>query len=304
MKKTVLILGGNGFIGRNLAHAMNKKGYIVYSFDMSLPLKNEGGINYIQGDFFDDDTLFDLIQGKDIIYHAISTVNPGNSNKKFMQGYERDFVQTVKLCGWLKNTNTKMIFLSSGGTVYGNQEIQPIKETAVPVPINHYGNVKLCIENTIRTFNFQNSTNILVARISNPYGPGQDYHKGVGFIDAALKCTLEHKPIEIWGDGENVRDYIYIDDVCEMLITLAEYNGDETTFNLSSGKGMSLNDIVSIIRNKIDDVEVVYKEHRSVDARRIVLSNDRICEIYTGNMLDIEDGIEKYADYLRTIQMY
>ena len=304
MKKTVLILGGNGFIGRNLAHAMNKKGYIVYSFDMSLPLKNEGGINYIQGDFFDDDTLFDLIQGKDIIYHAISTVNPGNSNKKFMQGYERDFVQTVKLCGWLKNTNTKMIFLSSGGTVYGNQEIQPIKETAVPVPINHYGNVKLCIENTIRTFNFQNSTNILVARISNPYGPGQDYHKGVGFIDAALKCTLEHKPIEIWGDGENVRDYIYIDDVCEMLITLAEYNGDETTFNLSSGKGKSLNDIVSIIRNKIDDVEVVYKEHRSVDARRIVLSNDRICEIYTGNMLDIEDGIEKYADYLRTIQMY
>ncbi|MBE5946156.1 MAG: NAD-dependent epimerase/dehydratase family protein [Lachnospiraceae bacterium] len=304
MKKTVLILGGNGFIGRNLAHAMNKKGYIVYSFDMSLPLKNEEGINYIQGDFFDDDTLFDLIQGKNIIYHAISTVNPGNSNKKFMQGYERDFVQTVKLCGWLKNTNTKMIFLSSGGTVYGNQEIQPIKETAVPVPINHYGNVKLCIENTIRTFNFQNSTNILVARISNPYGPGQDYHKGVGFIDAALKCTLEHKPIEIWGDGENVRDYIYIDDVCEMLITLAEYNGDETTFNLSSGKGMSLNDIVSIIRNKIADVDVIYKEHRSVDARRIVLSNDRICEIYTGNMLDIEDGIEKYADYLRTIQMY
>jgi len=297
-------LGGNGFIGRNLAHAMNKKGYIVYSFDMSLPLKNEEGINYIQGDFFDDDTLFDLIQGKNIIYHAISTVNPGNSNKKFMQGYERDFVQTVKLCGWLKNTNTKMIFLSSGGTVYGNQEIQPIKETAVPVPINHYGNVKLCIENTIRTFNFQNSTNILVARISNPYGPGQDYHKGVGFIDAALKCTLEHKPIEIWGDGENVRDYIYIDDVCEMLITLAEYNGDETTFNLSSGKGMSLNDIVSIIRNKIADVDVIYKEHRSVDARRIVLSNDRICEIYTGNMLDIEDGIEKYADYLRTIQMY
>lgn len=299
MKKTVLILGGNGFIGRNLAHAMNKKGYIVYSFDMSLPLKNEEGINYIQGVFFDDDTLFDLIQGKDIIYHAISTVNPGNSNKKFMQGYERDFVQTVKLCGWLKNTNTKMIFLSSGGTVYGNQEIQPIKETAVPVPINHYGNVKLCIENTIRTFNFQNSTNILVARISNPYGPGQDYQKGVGFIDAALKCTLEHKPIEIWGDGENVRDYIYIDDVCEMLIALAEYDGDETTFNLSSGKGMSLNDIVSIIRNKIADVDVIYKEHRSVDARRIILSNERICEVYKGNLLDIETGIEKYAEYLK-----
>ena len=97
-----------------------------------------------------------------------------------MEGYKRDFIQTINLCGMLIRQKTNMIFLSSGGTVYGVQEVQPIKETALPVPINHYGSLKLCIENVIRTFNTQLHTKMRIARISNPYGPGQDYHKGVG----------------------------------------------------------------------------------------------------------------------------
>lgn len=298
-KKKVLVIGGNGFIGHNLCQTLSEQGYHVYSFDMSLPLTQIKNVEYVQGDFFDDDTLKEVIKDKDVIYHALSTINPGNSNRKYMQGYERDFVQTVKLCGWIKDMPSRMIFLSSGGTVYGNQDIQPIKETAVPKPINHYGNVKLCIENTIQTFNFQNHTDIIIARISNPYGPGQDYHKGVGFIDAALKNALSHTPIEIWGDGETIRDYIYIFDVCKMLSALAEYDGKEAIFNLSSGVGVSLNQIVSIIQDKIVNVEVVYKEERSVDAKKIVLSNERIKTVYEQELLDIESGICNYYEQLR-----
>lgn len=83
--------------------------------------------------------------------------------------------------------NIRVIFLSSGGTVYGIQDEQPIVENAIASPINHYGAVKLCIETVIKTFNKQLHTKMIIARISNPYGPGQDYNKGVGFIDAALK---------------------------------------------------------------------------------------------------------------------
>ena len=126
--------------------------------------------------------------------------------------------------------------------MHGNQEIQPIVEDALPRPINHYGNVKLCIENTIRTFNYQAHTKILIARISNPYGPGQDFNKGVGFIDAAIKKTIRGEKIEIWGDGNNVRDYIYIDDVCRMLISLFNYQGNYDTFNISSNTGTSQRD--------------------------------------------------------------
>ena len=297
--RKILVLGGNGFLGRNLCVYLADRGEEVYSFDMSLPEQKDKRIKYMTGDFFDDYTLETVIKGMDVIYHAICTLNPGNSNDKCIVGYERDFVQTAKLCYYLKDTDCRMIFFSSGGTVYGNQEQQPIREDAVPVPINHYGNLKLCIENTIRTFNFQMKKNMLVARISNPYGPGQDYHKGVGFIDAAIKRAIAGETIEIWGDGSVVRDYIYIDDLCRMLYALIDYHGDIEVFNLSSNTGVSQNDIVEILKGIVPEVKVEYKPGRSVDAKKIILDNSRIHTICDLQMVSIEEGIEKYYEYIK-----
>ena len=297
--RKILVLGGNGFLGRNLCKYLADCGEKVYSFDMSMPEVADNRIEYIAGDFFDDYTLEETVKGMDVIYHAICTLNPGNSNEKCILGYERDFVQTAKLCSYLKDTECRMIFFSSGGTVYGNQEVQPITEDAVPVPINHYGNLKLCIENTMRTFNFQMKKNMLIARISNPYGPGQDYHKGVGFIDAAIKHTIAGETIEIWGDGNVVRDYIYIDDLCRMLYALIEYHGDIEVFNLSSNTGVSQNDIVDILKQIDPAVKVAYKPGRSVDAKKIILDNSRIRSICDFEMVSIEEGIKRYYDYIK-----
>ncbi len=297
--RKVLVLGGNGFLGRNLCRHLVEMGEDVYSFDMSLPEKESQEIHYLEGDFFDDYTLQKIIDGMDVIYHAICTLNPGNSNEKCILGYERDFVQTAKLCSFIKDTDCRMIFFSSGGTVYGNQIEQPIKETAVPVPINHYGNLKLCIENTIRTFNFQMKKNMLVARISNPYGPGQDYHKGVGFIDAAIKRTLKHETIEIWGDGNIVRDYIFIDDLCKMLYALIDYHGEFEVFNLSSNTGTSQNDVVNILRQITSEVAVNYLPARTVDAKKIVLENNRIRAICAFPLVTPEEGIRRYYEYIQ-----
>ncbi len=299
--KKILVLGGNGFIGKNLCAYLVKQGEAVYSFDMAAPKEPQDGIDYITGDFFDDYTLGQILKDKDVVFHAICTLNPGNSNQKYIMGYERDFVQTVKLCSLVKDSDMRMIFLSSGGTVYGNQEVQPISETAVPVPINHYGNLKLCIENTIRTFNFQVKRHMLVARISNPYGPGQDYKKGVGFIDAALKHAIKHEPVEIWGDGNNIRDYIYIEDVCKMLYALVYYKGDLEVFNLSSNHGASQNDIIEIIRKFEPQLMVQYKEARKVDARKIVLNNERILKQVNISMVPLEKGIYQYYQDIRRV---
>ena len=297
--RKILVLGGNGFLGRNLCKYLADCGEKVYSFDMSMPEVADNRIEYIAGDFFDDYTMEETVKGMDVIYHAICTLNPGNSNEKCILGYERDFVQTAKLCSYLKDTECRMIFFSSGGTVYGNQEVQPITEDAVPVPINHYGNLKLCIENTMRTFNFQMKKNMLIARISNPYGPGQDYHKGVGFIDAAIKHTIAGETIEIWGDGNVVRDYIYIDHLCRMLYALIEYHGDIEVFNLSSNTGVSQNDIVDILKQIDPAVKVTYKPGRSVDAKKIILDNSRIRSICDFEMVSIEEGIRRYYDYIK-----
>ncbi len=296
--RKVLILGGNGFIGKNLTGYLWKQKDEVYSFDVTIPDKREADIHYIEGDFFDDYVLKRVIQDMDVIYHAVCTLNPGNSNDKYIMGYERDFVQTVKLCSWLKDTKTRLIFLSSGGTVYGNQEVQPIKEEAVPVPINHYGNLKLCIENTIRTFNFQSRQNMLIARISNPYGKGQDYRKGVGFIDASLKHGINGEDIEVWGNGEIIRDYIYIDDVCRMLYTLSNYEGNREVFNISSMVGTSQNDVLQIIKMIFPDIRIHYKESRSVDAKKIILDNTNIMELDKFEPVSLEDGIKRYYQYI------
>lgn len=171
MKKRILIIGGNGFIGKNLTTELINQGYAVISFDLVYPEIKNPNVNYIIGDFFDDETLEKITDNIDVVIHALSTVNPGNSNIQYMRGYAKDFIQTIKLCDILIKKQIKMIFLSSGGTVYGNQDVQPILEDVRPQPINHYGNIKLCIENTIRTFNNQLHSKMLIARISNPYGP-------------------------------------------------------------------------------------------------------------------------------------
>lgn len=298
MKKTILVIGGNGFIGTNLSYMLAEEGNDVISFDLVRPARENPKIQYIEGDFFDDQILEKITEKVDVIIHAISTVNPGNSNQQYMRGYAKDFIQTIKLCELVIEKGIRMIFLSSGGTVYGNPKEQPILEDIRPQPINHYGNIKLCIENTIRTFNTQLHTKMLIARISNPYGPGQDYHKGVGFIDAALKKAMAHETIEIWGDGKTERDYIYIEDACKMVASLIDYKGQEDVFNISINRGASQNEILDIVKNLGIDFNVEYKESRSVDAKRIILDNRRIREIYPNELVSLEEGIERYYKYL------
>jgi UDP-glucose 4-epimerase len=296
----ILIIGGNGFIGANLSKYLASRGFEVTSFDITKPELADPGVRYIQGDFFKDSELKNTIEKQDVIIHALSTVNPGNSNEVYMRGYEKDFIQSVKLFAWLAENGQKAVFISSGGTVYGEQEKQPIPETAAVHPVNHYGSVKLCIENAIRVFNTQAGGRTIIARPSNPYGPGQDYRKGVGFIDAAIKRALMGETIEIWGDGETIRDYIYIDDLCAMFQSLIESGEAYDVFNLSSGIGISQKDVLAILRSIGLDVRAEYLDSRSVDIEKIVLDNSRILSLGNNRLVDFRDGLTAYLHILQS----
>ena len=294
----ILVLGGNGFIGKNLCEYLSNIGHDVISFDLQKEITANSKIKFVEGNFFNDEEVIPYLKIADIVFHAVSTINPGNSNTKYMQGYQYDFLQSVKLCDWASTYNFRLIYLSSGGTVYGYQTIMPINEERLSVPMNHYGNLKLCIENTLRTFNKQFGTDIIIARIANPYGPGQDYSKGVGFIDAVLKRAISQQTIEIWGDGTVIRDYIYIDDVCYMLEKLLHYRGSEQVFNISSGVGTSQNEIIEIIHKIIPDISVEYLPARPVDVPETILDNSRILAVCNKCCTDIHEGINKYYTYL------
>lgn len=131
----------------------------------------------------------------------------------------------------------------------------------------------------MRTFNRQMHTNMIIARIANPYGPGQDYSKGLGFIDAVMKHSMHHEEIDIWGDGSIIRDYIYIADVCGMLEILINYKGEEEVFNGGSGQGTSQKEISRVAKEIVPDIKTKYLTARPIDVSRIILDYQKLMYI-------------------------
>lgn len=299
---SIMILGGSGFIGQNLTRYFHANGYEVSVFDIKAPDNPIEGVRYLEGDYFDDGNLERITDGQDTIIHSLSTINPGNSNACYMRGYSKDFIQTMKLFDRLVQTQGKLLFLSSAGTIYGRYvEDRPFVESDRLRPINHYGSIKLCIETAMRAFNVQQNTHLMACRISNPYGPGQDYRKGVGFIDAVVKAVMNDTTLEVWGDGSIIRDYIYIEDLCRMLEGLVHYDGDLQTFNISTGIGTSQNEIIELFRRLGFNVKVNYVEARTVDAKCNIVSNDKIVGVTGVQCRSLEEGVKAYLRYLNMI---
>ncbi|MCR5566645.1 MAG: NAD-dependent epimerase/dehydratase family protein [Clostridiales bacterium] len=297
----IMILGGSGFIGRNLCRYLSQRGHRVSVFDLFPPEQPVEGVTYLQGDFFTGAALETVTAGQDVVIHALSTINPGNSNRVYMRGYEQDFIQTLKLFELACAQKIRVLFLSSAGTIYGQYDGTPFTESHPLMPINHYGSIKVCVETAMRSFNRQQDGKLFSCRISNPYGPGQDYRKGVGFIDAVVRNVLENSRLEIWGDGNVVRDYIYIEDVCAALEKIMEYEGSYDTFNISTGTGHSQLEILEIFRRLGCEVHPEFLPSRSVDASINIVSN-KLAEQELGiRFRKLEDGLPQYLRHLKMI---
>ena len=295
--KKVIVFGGAGFIGRALCSALAKYGAAVTAFDRD-PIPECETIRCIQGDFFDDAQLKAAARDQDLIVHAICTINPGSSVEHYMRGYEKDFVQSAKLCDLAFRQGKRLLFLSSGGTVYGSKST-PLTEDDPKCPINHYGSLKLCIETMIQTF-IHTGADFRIARIANAYGPGQDYRKGVGFIDAAIKKALTGETIEVWGDGSIIRDYIHIDDICHMLCDVLMYDGEEHIFNIGTGEGISQKEILSLIAHRIAEIKITYSLHRIIDTPVVILDTERYQKRFAFKPRDISTGVYDYLEWLIT----
>lgn len=295
-QKKILILGGNGFVGKNLSKYLRDRKYFVSSFDLEIPEDKIKGVEYFSGNFFSIEDLKEVIKGQDIIFHCISTITPGTSTAQYERAFSQDFLYTVKLLTFLENTNVKLIFLSSGGTVYGEPISIPVQEDAKLAPLQYYGCLKICIEELLQTTNRLKKTNHKIARISNPYGEGQDPEKGVGFINIALQKCILGETIDIWGDGENFRDYIYISNVCGMLHAIALDESKIDVFNVSSGFGESQNGILNIMKNLGLNPNIRYTAARTIDVKSIILDNTKIRKIYTKDIISIDTGIKNLSN--------
>jgi UDP-glucose 4-epimerase len=302
----VLVLGGAGFIGAHVVDRLLGDGHFVRVLDRSPPELHPdwvkaGRVEYVLGDFVDHFSIAAAVKDVDVAFHAVSTTIPATSNVDMAFDIQSNLIGTINfLKAAVAAGIRKVIFVSSGGTVYGTVGTLPIEETTSAEPICSYGIIKLAIEKYLRLFEMLHGLSFLVFRLSNPFGERQ--RPGAqGAIAAFMDKILRAEPIEIWGDGSIVRDYIYIENAVDALIEGIDYAGDERLFNVGSGVGHSLNEVLSILEEVVEKrVERRYLPSRAIDVPVNVLGIDRIKkEMGWKPRISLADGMKRTWSWYR-----
>ena len=305
MLKKILILGGFGFIGTNLTEELLKRSnYEIIIFEAkSVLIQNPDLLDHVKvyyGDFHNEKDYEIIFKENEIdaVVHLISTTVPSISNENIIYDIDSNLINTVKLLNTMKQYQIKkIIFPSSGGTVYGISK-EEHKESNSTTPICSYGIMKLAIEKYLYLYNYLYGINYLILRLSNPFG---EYHKNPlqGLINVVLEKVLNGETIEIWGNGSIIRDYIYIRDIVRIMVDLIEKNIQNEIINIGSGRGYSINEILTIIREKIGDFSLKFVEERAIDVPYLVLNNDKLKTFLNINLIGIEEGVKRTYEWLK-----
>ncbi|HMQ69053.1 MAG TPA: NAD-dependent epimerase/dehydratase family protein [Ignavibacteria bacterium] len=305
-KERCLVLGGGGFIGSHITEELLDSGYDVTVFDkLNFSRKNLSGflgrIHIAEGDFNNEIEIENALEGADHVFHLVSSTLPASSNENPAYDVETNLISSLSLfkkC--VERKIKKVVFLSSGGTVYGIPETIPVRETNSTNPICSYGIVKKAIEDYLFMFHKIYGLDYFVFRLSNPYGERQNPMAAQGVIPVFMNNAIEGRQINIWGDGEVVRDYIYIKDAVKVLARSLKVSSDLKVLNLSSGTGYSLNQIIDLIREiSGKKIKVEYQKGRSIDVPVSILDNTRVMEIFKWTPeTGIKDGMSKTYNYL------
>lgn len=300
------VLGAGGFIGLNLCQALVSQGHFVLAFGRQAcaPLALNG-CEWRQGDFFDEANVKSAVDGSDVVFHLVTATTPASANADMLTDLRGNVESTIKMLDACRTTNVRrVVFVSSGGTVYGIPQQVPTPESAPTNPISAYGISKLAIEKYLGLYEYLYDLEYRVLRVANPFGPYQLAKRDQGAIAAFLHQALQAKPIKIWGDGSVVRDYIYIGDVVTAMLLAATHNGPERIFNIGSSQGRSLNEIAASINILAGgNVVVEYQPGRAVDVPVSILDTS-----ISADKLDwrpstnFEDGLNLTIDWMRTLK--
>lgn len=270
----VLVLGGSGFIGSHIVDKLLAEGHNVRVFDRGAELyrPTPPAAEFIKGDFSDEADIKPALEGIDVVFHLISTTVPSTANLDPVADIMGNLVATVRLLELMRKRGIKrLLYLSSGGTVYGIPQTDTVTEDHPLAPISSYGIVKVAIENYIRIEADLHGLLPLILRPSNPYGPRQGHGGIQGAIGTFMWRAAHGELIELWGDGSVVRDFIHITDLAKLC--LSSLGTDRTgIFNAGSGQGHSIRDILeTVARVSGKSLTPAIKPGRKLDVPRIVL---------------------------------
>lgn len=302
----VLVLGGSGFLGSHIVDTFLREKHDVTVYDLYPERfrRSPKGIKFVTGDFGNVGALDELIAtGFDAVIHCVSTTTPKSSNESPEFDIQSNVIGTLNLldiCARREKTG-KLVFLSSGGTVYGDiGNLDLVDETHAVRPMCSYGVSKLAIEHYLEVYKHLRGLNYIALRLSNPYGERQSPLRALGALTVFLHRTLKHQNVEVWGDGSVTRDFIYVGDVADAVYR-ATVNPISGTFNVGTGVGLSLHDILHHITRAVGiEPSVTWLASRSFDVPKIVLDATKLRQATEWKCLTtLQDGISITADWLR-----
>lgn len=268
------VLGAAGFIGTNLCNALDGKVKRLRGLSRCPgPDAPTTQMESIIGDFADESAVREAVAGCDTVFHLVGATTPATGNRNMVSDIEANVIRTVRFLDICVEHGVKrVVFPSSGGTVYGIPERTPTPEHARTRPITSYGISKLSIEMYLELYRHHFGLDYRILRLSNPYGPHQAERNEHGVVSAFLRRALSGQPVEVWGDGSVARDFVYISDVVEALMISALHAGSNRTFNIGSGSALSIAELISAISQVLGrEVERRYRDARPVDVSRSAL---------------------------------
>ena len=271
-----LLLGGSGFLGSHVLEALLEHGYAVRVFTRrsdGVPLADRPDVEYMAGDFGNRGDLTAALEGCEIVFHLVATTVPKTSNDDPVHDLESNLLSTVRFLDLARQHRIrKVVFASSGGTVYGEPETIPIPEHHPTRPICSYGIHKRAVEDYLRLYHRLYGLDYCVLRVSNAFGERQRPTASQGAVGAFLATAIQGDTITIWGDGSVVRDYIYAKDAARAFALAGLHNGPHRVFNIGSGHGLSVNELIASIETLLGhNVSLRYLPGRPFDVPVSVL---------------------------------
>ena len=304
-KKRVLVIGGNGFLGSNIVWELNNQAFEVSVLDIRTPEHPIKDVTYHCGSIRDLALLSKIIKGRDSLIYLKSSTTPTTSMADAATAYCEDLpdlMSTCEIC--LQQGVNKIVFSSSGGTVYGDLKVRrPYREEDLTYPRNHYGIAKLASENILLMQNALFGMENIILRVANPYGIGQSVASGVGAITSFAEKIISGQRIRIFGDGSIVRDYIDVSDVAKAfaLAVTGTRRHAIPIYNIGSGRGFSLLQIVELLQADLEaEAHIEFLPQRIFDVEYNVLDITKAGKVLGYEpAVSPEAGIKNYVQHLK-----
>jgi UDP-glucose 4-epimerase len=302
-----IVFGGSGFIGSTIVDRLLRDGHELRVFQRSLSEpyrkfeKNEK-VEWVTGDLQSSHDVTNAMVGCDAVVHLVSTTLPKSSNDDPIYDVQTNIVGTLQMLDAMVECNiSRIVFISSGGTIYGNPSYLPIDEKHPTEPLVSYGITKLAVEKYLQLYRSLHGIQAVSLRVSNPYGERQRIKTAQGAVGIFINNAIKGIPINIWGDGNVVRDYIHVADVANAFAQALNYTGDTGVFNISTGVGVSLNQLLESLEGVLGfSIERNYLPSRSFDVPTNVLSNDLARdELGWSPSVSMHNGLARTCEWMK-----